>query len=75
MSATLAKRAPAARRIRKPAPATDRKTATESKTSLKIEGREVPVSHLEKVYYPKAHFTKAQVIDYYIRVSPVLLPH
>jgi bifunctional non-homologous end joining protein LigD len=42
---------------------------------LKVEGREVPVSHLEKVFYPKTGFTKAQVIDYYIRISSVLLPH
>ena len=25
--------------------------------------------------YPKAGFTKGQVIDYYIRIAPVLLPH
>lgn len=33
------------------------------------------VSNLEKVLYPGNHFTKAQVIDYYIRVSEYLLPH
>jgi bifunctional non-homologous end joining protein LigD len=27
------------------------------------------------VLYPEAGFTKAQVIDYYIRIAPVLLPH
>lgn len=47
----------------------------EGRTVLKIKGREVPVSNLNKVFYPKANFTKAQVIDYYIKVSPVLLPH
>ncbi|MDB6111717.1 MAG: primase-like protein [Pedosphaera sp.] len=40
-----------------------------------IEGRQVSVSHLDKVLYPKAGFTKGQVIDYYIRIAPVLLPH
>ena len=25
--------------------------------------------------YPRAGFTKAQVIDYYVRIAPVLLPH
>jgi bifunctional non-homologous end joining protein LigD len=40
-----------------------------------VAGREVPVSRLEKIFYPQTGFTKAQVIDYYIRVSPVLLPH
>lgn len=33
------------------------------------------VSNLDKVLYPEAGFTKAQVIDYYIRISSVLLPH
>ncbi len=45
------------------------------KSALTIGGREVPVSNLEKVFYPRTGFTKAQVIDYYIRISPVLLPH
>lgn len=35
----------------------------------------MPVSHLDKIIYPRVGFTKAQVIDYYIRISPVLLPH
>jgi len=43
--------------------------------TLDVSGRKVPVSNLDKVFYPKVAFTKAQVIDYYIRISPVLLPH
>jgi bifunctional non-homologous end joining protein LigD len=42
---------------------------------LKVKGREVPVSNLGKIFYPQAHFTKADVIDYFIKVSPALLPH
>lgn len=42
---------------------------------LTIDGREVPVTNLDKVLYPDAAFTKAQVVDYYIRVSQYLLPH
>jgi bifunctional non-homologous end joining protein LigD len=42
---------------------------------LEIEGKQVPVTNLDKALYPAAHFTKAQVIDYYIRVSEYLLPH
>ncbi len=45
------------------------------KQTLSIEGREVPVSNLDKVLYPGRRFTKAQIIDYYIRVAPYLLPH
>src|ERR671917_2284850 len=40
-----------------------------------IEGRTVSLSNLDKVLYPRAGFTKGHVIDYYTRVSPVLLPH
>ncbi|HEY2102258.1 MAG TPA: non-homologous end-joining DNA ligase [Chthoniobacterales bacterium] len=42
---------------------------------LVVAGRKLPVSNLSKVLYPKAGFTKGQVIDYYIRIAPVLLPH
>lgn len=46
------------------------------KTSeLEVGGRQLTVSNLEKVLYPEAGFTKGQVIDYYIRIAPVLLPH
>jgi bifunctional non-homologous end joining protein LigD len=45
------------------------------RTELKVAGKSLPVSNLDKVLYPEVGFTKAQVIDYYIRVAPVLLPH
>ena len=45
------------------------------KAELIVEGKKLPVSNLKKVLYPKAGFTKGQVIDYYIRIAPVLLPH
>ncbi len=40
-----------------------------------IEGRRLKLSNLGKVMYPDAGFTKAQVIDYYVRIAPVLLAH
>jgi len=45
------------------------------KAQLVVEGRKLSVSNLEKILYPKVRFTKGQVIDYFIRVAPVLLPH
>ncbi len=45
------------------------------KAQLKVEGKTLAVSNLGKVLYPKAGFTKGEVIDYYIRIAPVLLPH
>ncbi|HEU6447789.1 MAG TPA: non-homologous end-joining DNA ligase [Verrucomicrobiae bacterium] len=46
------------------------------KTSqLDIGGTKIDVSNLDKILYPQTGFTKGQVIDYYIKISPVLLPH
>src|SRR5438552_5046425 len=45
------------------------------KAELVVEGKKLSVSNLDKVLYPKVGFTKGQVIDYYIRIAPVLLPH
>ncbi len=42
---------------------------------LKVGNRKVTVSNLDKVFYPKTGFTKGQVIDYYIQIAPVLIPH
>src|SRR5215472_2939734 len=43
--------------------------------TLNVGGRQVPASNLDKIFYPSTGFTKGEVIDYYIRISPVLLPH
>ncbi|MBK1785275.1 non-homologous end-joining DNA ligase [Prauserella cavernicola] len=40
-----------------------------------VEGRRMRVSNLDKVLYPKVGFTKGEVLDYYARIAPVLLPH
>jgi bifunctional non-homologous end joining protein LigD len=46
-----------------------------SKVVVDVEGRQVALTNLEKVLYPEVGFTKAQVLDYYSRIAPVLLPH
>jgi bifunctional non-homologous end joining protein LigD len=46
-----------------------------SRQRVQIEGRQLEVSNLDKVLFPEVGFTKAQVIDYYVRIAPVLLPH
>jgi bifunctional non-homologous end joining protein LigD len=45
------------------------------KQELKVDGRVIPISNPDKVLFPGARFTKAQVIDYYIRVADFILPH
>ncbi len=40
-----------------------------------IDGRRLKLSNLDKVLYPAGGFTKGQVIDYYQRIAPLILPH
>jgi len=49
--------------------------AKETSVEVQIEGRNLKLSNLEKVLYPETGFTKAQVIDYYTRIAPVVLTH
>jgi bifunctional non-homologous end joining protein LigD len=42
---------------------------------VRIGSRQLRLVNLDKVLYPQAGFTKAQVIDYYVRISGALLPH
>ena len=44
-------------------------------TYVDVEGRTLKLSNLDKVLYPATGTTKGEVLDYYARVSPVLLPH
>ncbi len=46
-----------------------------TKVEVAVDGRQLTLSNLDKVLYPQAGFTKAEVIDYYSRMAPVLLPH
>ncbi|MFC7374217.1 MULTISPECIES: ATP-dependent DNA ligase [unclassified Brachybacterium] len=41
---------------------------------VEVEGRELRLSNLDKVFYPSTGTTKGEVIDYYRRVAPVLIP-
>ncbi|MDX1659575.1 MAG: non-homologous end-joining DNA ligase [Nitriliruptorales bacterium] len=45
------------------------------RTTVEVAGRAVTVSNLDKVLYPSVGFTKAAVIDYYVKVADVVLPH
>jgi bifunctional non-homologous end joining protein LigD len=45
------------------------------KIAVQVDGRDLTLTNLAKVLYPSDSFTKAEVLDYYQRISPVLLPH
>jgi bifunctional non-homologous end joining protein LigD len=49
--------------------------AKSEKVAVDVEGRHLTLSNLAKVLYPEAGFAKGEVIDYYSRIAPVLLPH
>ncbi len=48
---------------------------TGNKVTVDVEGQHLTLSNLTKVLYPEASFTKGEIIDYYSRIAPVLLPH
>jgi bifunctional non-homologous end joining protein LigD len=47
----------------------------QSRVHVEVEGRRLVLSNLEKLLYPAAGFTKADVVDYYRRIGPVMLEH
>ena len=42
---------------------------------VEVDGHEVSITNLDKVLYPATGFTKGEVIEYYARVAPAILPH
>jgi bifunctional non-homologous end joining protein LigD len=49
--------------------------ASGKKQTVEIQGKHLSLSNLDKVLYPAVGFTKGQVIDYYARIAPAVLPH
>ena len=45
------------------------------KTAVEVDGHRLTLTNLDKVFYPKAGFTKAEVIHYHVQIAPYLLPH
>ena len=41
----------------------------------RVGERNLTLTNLDKVLFPSVGFTKAEVIDYYLRIAPVMLPH
>src|SRR6266436_6439119 len=44
-------------------------------STVEIQGKQLKLSNLEKVLYPATGFTKQQIIDYYVRIAPAMIPH
>lgn len=47
----------------------------EQELHLRLEGRDLHLTHLDKVWYPETGTTKRNVLNYYRKISEVLLPH
>ena len=45
------------------------------KVTVQAAGRRLAVTSLDKVMYPDTETTKGEVLHYYARIAPVLLPH
>jgi bifunctional non-homologous end joining protein LigD len=48
---------------------------TKRHAEIEAQGRRLRLSNREKVLYPRAGFTKGELIDYYAAIAPALLPH
>ena len=42
---------------------------------LRVDGREIEISRPEKVLFPEDGITKGDLIEYYARIAPQILPH
>ena len=56
-------------------PSKNRSGHGEPATWVEIVGRRLRLTNLDKVLYPASGFTKGQVVDYYARIAPTMLPH
>ena len=43
--------------------------------AIELGGRRLAIRHLDRVVFPRAGVTKADLLDYYVRVGDVMLPH
>ena len=44
-------------------------------SSVQVAGRDVTVTNPDKVFFPKLGLTKGDLVDYYVKVAPAVLPH
>ena len=62
-------------RARRPSPSRRPRPRLARSSEVTVGRRKLKLTNLDKVLYPKAGFTKAEVIDYYARVADVMIPH
>ncbi len=62
----------AAKELAPPAPLFTKRSGEETVT---VDGQRMRIQNLDKVFFPREGYTKSQVIEYYYRIAPHLLPH
>lgn len=45
------------------------------KEQFNLEGRELTVSNLDKIFYPESGYTKGEVIAFYANIAEAIIPH
>ena len=43
--------------------------------AVNVDGHQLKLSNLDKVFYPEVGFTKGEVVDYYARIAPTMVAH
>ncbi len=51
------------------------RTKMSQKEKIDVDGRELAISNVEKVFFPESGFTKGQVIAFYSEIADVIIPH
>ena len=51
------------------------KKASSSADTLEVNGFAVPITNLDKIYWPEEKITKYQLIDYYLNIADLILPY
>lgn len=53
----------------------DLKRNCQRRKKMKIDGKEFEVNNKDKVFYPDQGYTKEDVMNYYKKIAPYILPH
>ncbi|HEA21407.1 MAG TPA: DNA ligase D [Pricia antarctica] len=61
--------------MEKSKPVEQTKFKSQSGDFIKVDGFSVPISNLEKIYWPKSGMTKYDLIDYYLAIGDIMVPH
>lgn len=48
---------------------------TKKEILIKIDGKTLKLTNLDKIYFPKEKITKGEVIEYYQKIAPYILPY